>query len=146
MMLVAMTILVPVGGHYNDNHAQIKENIKAPFTGLCEGNSAVSGEFPTQRTSTRRMFPFDDVIMMTSNGDGFRYGSAGARNATWVLSQYKDRLSGCGDFHYENKKVRLVFIMGIPIMVRQQLYLETAPYTGHLVNGLYSKSLISRET
>ena len=30
-------------------------------TGLCEGNSSVTGEFPAQRASN--MFPFDDVIM-----------------------------------------------------------------------------------
>ena len=30
---------------------QIKENIKAPGTGLCEGNSPVTGEFPAQRAS-----------------------------------------------------------------------------------------------
>ena len=31
--------------------AQIKENIKAPVTGFCEGNSPVTGEFPAQRAS-----------------------------------------------------------------------------------------------
>ena len=31
--------------------AQIKENIKLRVTGLCEGNSPVTGEFPAQRTS-----------------------------------------------------------------------------------------------
>ena len=31
--------------------AQIKENIKAPVTGLGEGNSPVTGEFPTQRAN-----------------------------------------------------------------------------------------------
>ena len=33
-------------------------------TGLCEGNSPVTGEFPAQRASyAENMFPFDDVIM-----------------------------------------------------------------------------------
>ena len=36
---------------------------KLRVTGLCEGNSPVTGEFPAQRTVTRKMFPFDDVIM-----------------------------------------------------------------------------------
>ena len=36
---------------------------KLRVTGLCEGNSPVTGEFPTQRASKRNMFPFDDVIM-----------------------------------------------------------------------------------
>ena len=31
--------------------AQIKENIKLRITGLCAGNSPVTGEFPTQRAS-----------------------------------------------------------------------------------------------
>ena len=32
-------------------------------TGLCEGNSPVTGEFPNQRASKVEIFPFDDVIM-----------------------------------------------------------------------------------
>ena len=44
---------------------QIKENIKAPrHTGLCAGNSSVTGEFPTQMASNTEMFSFDDVIMI----------------------------------------------------------------------------------
>ena len=34
------------------------------FTGLCGGNSPVTGEFPAQRASNGEMFPFDDVIML----------------------------------------------------------------------------------
>ena len=45
---------------------QIKETSKLRVTGLCEGNSPVIGEFPAQRPVTRKMFPFDDVIMITS--------------------------------------------------------------------------------
>ena len=33
---------------------QIKENIKARVTGLCAGNSPVTGEFPTQRASNAK--------------------------------------------------------------------------------------------
>ena len=40
-----------------------KKTLKLPFTGLCEGNSPVTGEFPLQRPVTRKMFQFDDVIM-----------------------------------------------------------------------------------
>ena len=32
-------------------------------TGLCEGNSPVTDEFPAQMASNAEMFPFDDVIM-----------------------------------------------------------------------------------
>ena len=40
-----------------------KKTSKLCVTGLCEGNSPVTGEFPAHRPVTRKMFPFDDVIM-----------------------------------------------------------------------------------
>ena len=40
-----------------------KKTSKLCVTGLCEGKSPVTGEFPAQRPVTRKMFPFDDVIM-----------------------------------------------------------------------------------
>ena len=40
-----------------------QRNIKARVTGLCVGNSPVTGEFPHKWPVTRKMFPFDDVIM-----------------------------------------------------------------------------------
>ena len=43
-----------------------KKTSKLRVTGLGEGNSPVTCEFPAQRTVTRKMFPFDDVIMWTS--------------------------------------------------------------------------------
>ena len=46
---------------------------------------------------------------------------------TWALSQYKDGLSNYRDFHYEDKTV--IFIIGIPILVRRYLYTETVPWT-----------------
>ena len=39
-----------------------KKTSKLRVTGLSEGNSPVTGEFPTQPV-TRKMFPFDDAIM-----------------------------------------------------------------------------------
>ena len=36
---------------------------KLRVTGLCAGNSPVTGEFPAKGPVTRKMFPFDDVIM-----------------------------------------------------------------------------------
>ena len=36
---------------------------KLRVTGLCVGNSPVAGEFPHKWPVTRKMFPFDDVIM-----------------------------------------------------------------------------------
>ena len=41
-----------------------KKTSKLRVTRLCAGNSPVTGEFPAQRGAvTRKMFPFDDVIM-----------------------------------------------------------------------------------
>ena len=43
-----------------------KKTSKLRVTGLCEGNSPVTGEFPSQWDSKVEMFPFDDVIMWGS--------------------------------------------------------------------------------
>ena len=40
-----------------------KKTSKFRVTGLCEGNSRVTGEFPAQRTNNVEMFLFDDIIM-----------------------------------------------------------------------------------
>ena len=40
-----------------------KKTSKLRVTGLCEGNSPVTGELLAQRASNAQMFPFDDVIM-----------------------------------------------------------------------------------
>ena len=49
-------------------------------TGLCAGNSPVTGELPAQKASYAEMFSFDDVIII------FHYISANHHNYTW---QYK---------------------------------------------------------
>ena len=46
-----------------------KQTPKLRVTGLCAGNSPVTGEFPAQTPVTRKMFPSDNVIMKT-NGIG----------------------------------------------------------------------------
>ena len=40
-----------------------KKTSKLRVTGLCEGNSPVTGVFPAQGPVMRKMFPFDGVIM-----------------------------------------------------------------------------------
>ena len=45
-----------------------KKTSKLHVTGLYEGNPPVTGEFPPQRDITRKMFPFDDVIMVPACG------------------------------------------------------------------------------
>ena len=45
-----------------------KKTSKLRVTGLCAGNSPLTGEFPAQRASNGEMFPFDDVIMKWTGG------------------------------------------------------------------------------
>ena len=44
-----------------------KKTSKLCVTGLCAGNSLVTGEFPRKGPVTRKIFPFDDVIMSSSD-------------------------------------------------------------------------------
>ena len=51
-----------------------KKTSKLRVTSLCEENSPVTGEFPHKEPVTRKMFPFDDVIMISFDSfiiDGF---------------------------------------------------------------------------
>ena len=49
---------------YSFIQAKIKESIKLHVTGLCDGNSPVTGALSAQMASNAgKMFPFDDVIM-----------------------------------------------------------------------------------
>ena len=41
-----------------------KNTSKLRVTGLCEGNSPVTDEYPEKGPVTRKMFPFDDAIMV----------------------------------------------------------------------------------
>ena len=41
-----------------------KKTSKLRVTGLCKGNSPVTGELPEKRPVTQEMLPFDDVIMI----------------------------------------------------------------------------------
>ena len=44
-----------------------KKTSKLRVTGLCEGNSPVTGGLPPQRASIAEMFTFDDVFMISPN-------------------------------------------------------------------------------
>ena len=44
-----------------------KKTSKLRVTGLCVGNSPRTGEYPHKWPVTRKMFPFDDVIMLSPN-------------------------------------------------------------------------------
>ena len=43
-----------------------KKASKLRVIGRCDGNSPVTGEFPAQKVSNAEMFPFDNVIMLSS--------------------------------------------------------------------------------
>ena len=43
---------------------RLKKKSTLRVTGICEGNSPVSSEFPAQRATNAKMLPFDDVIMV----------------------------------------------------------------------------------
>ena len=49
------------------DHKNNKKISKLRVTGLCAGNSPVTGEILAQMASNAEMFPFDDVIMTTSS-------------------------------------------------------------------------------
>ena len=53
---------------------QIKENIKLRVTGLCVGNSPGPVNSPHKGPVTRKMFPFDDVIMIRMSPLNFVVG------------------------------------------------------------------------
>ena len=49
--------------------ADQKKTSKLRVTGLCEGNSPATGDSPHKGPVTRKMFPFDDVIMNPSEAE-----------------------------------------------------------------------------
>ena len=46
---------------------------KLRVTGLCGGNSPVTGEFPAQMASNAENVPFDDVIMLLKHSASNAY-------------------------------------------------------------------------
>ena len=63
----------------------IRRSSKLRVTGLCAGNSPVTGEFSAQRASNAEMLPFDDVFMRSATilGDGASNTSVTA----WYVQQ-----------------------------------------------------------
>ena len=59
-----------------------KKTSKLRVTDLCEGNSPVIGEFPTQRASDREMFPCDDDVIMI-------------KKLQWVSIVYHNMFADC---------------------------------------------------
>ena len=51
-----------------------RKKSKICVTGLCEGNSPVTSEFPSQRASNAEIFPFDGVVMILCGGSYVGFG------------------------------------------------------------------------
>ena len=60
-----------------------KKTSKLRVTGLCAGNSPGTGEFPHKWPVTRKMFPFDDVIMIIIPGVAIDPCSAVKMMTSW---------------------------------------------------------------
>ena len=65
-----------------------RETSKLRVTGLCEGNSPVTGEFPHKGPVTRKMFPFDGVIVYSDkiSDTVWRIFHSDAQWRHWTLS------------------------------------------------------------
>ena len=78
--------------------ADKKKTSKLRVTGLCAGNSPVTGEFPAQRVINAEIFPFDDVIMETLCMTSGHHGCAVVRDiglSMGVLSRIGDNPLVC---------------------------------------------------
>ena len=69
------------------------------ITGFYVGNSRVANEFPAQRAVTRKMFPFDDVIMTEPRNTCTRCPFVLRYGLVWLISPvfFKGTLSALGD-------------------------------------------------
>ena len=63
MDMMASQITSPTIVYWTVYSGTDKKTSKLHVTGLCEGNSPVTGEFPAQRASNAEKFPFDDIII-----------------------------------------------------------------------------------
>ena len=62
-----------------------KKTPKLCVTGLCEENSPVTGEFPSQRGPvTRKMFPFDDNIMFLRRNGILKWNDHFGDSVSWI--------------------------------------------------------------
>ena len=73
-----------------------KKTSKLRVTGLCGRNTPVTGEFPHKGPVTRKMFPFDDVIMILPS---IRWSTCFGFCLVWLLIIYSDQLTRCFGNH-----------------------------------------------
>ena len=69
-----------------------KKTSKLCVTGLCEGNSPGTGEFPHKWPVTWKMFPFGDVIMSSGCWYKVIYGLTTFLSLKWESHTWKDHL------------------------------------------------------
>ena len=74
--------------------ARSKKTSKLRVTGLCEGNSPGTGEFPAERPGTRKMFPIDDVITVNVNS-----GTWPVQNTGWSIDMTTHAMAYCVLLH-----------------------------------------------
>ena len=91
-----------------------KKTSKLPVTGLCEGNSPVTGEFPVHRASNAEMFTFHYVIMCPST-------YLPNIQAPWILKDWhrgREISHRCSTFwnHEQHipKCIAIVYVLVIP--------------------------------
>ena len=68
-----------------------KKSSKLRVTGLCEGNPPITGDFPRKGSVTRKMFPFDDIIMQRVSidlGHLNQYDSRRPDTAAWWMPHH----------------------------------------------------------
>ena len=79
-----------------------KKTSKLRVTGLCVGNSPVADEFSHKWPVTRKMFPFNDVIMFPVAGSCYKDGDPMSYTGTLFVSIYNDPCEDWTLIHEQN--------------------------------------------
>ena len=111
-----------------------KETSKLRVTGLCVGNSPGPVNSPHKGPVTRKMFPFDDVIMNVTDmtwlrltNDSILYSHISGPGTRLIIKTVFPGI-GIPMLRIRRSRNRLILNMGIPILVRRHLYVEAAPW------------------
>ena len=106
-----------------------KETSKLRVTGLCVRNSPVTGEFPAQRAVTRKMFPFDDVIMRpTLHRYIFIYHAVlkfGQFGMPWTCENWLGLSNSCVDYTRQTRKICQVLPCSVDFKAPGELWKST---------------------
>ena len=119
-----------------------KETTKFHVTGLCEGNSPVTGEFPAKGPVTQKMFPFDDMIMYWINYSETKFTylqiflylcrpkliTANLFHQIWYLNCW---LAGSGCKFITSNKLSNACLLSCEILLEQQWPVPVYWWPGH---------------